>query len=392
MAVQRGYFLTVLLPGALRRRPVNAVVIAETIRNFGLGLFTIFEPAYLYLLFRDLGSATPAVWPFFFYAGTFTLYSVLAVVSSRLVPRFGFRTLAIVSSLFLIVHYGALYLSRTEPWLLVLSGGALAVRMALFWPSYHIFFLRVTQSARRGTELSRLAVIAGVVGAISPAVGGIILRQFGFPVLFVLVFAFIVLSTVPYAVVNLRDGYFGGLHPILQDVRGGIRGAPAVSFIGHGLEESAAAYAWPLFLFLASFSYTQIGWITAVSLVAALGVSVIAGHVTDQHDRRVLLSLGAPFAALSWLMRTATISPATAFVANGVAGVARATMLIPYGAIFYDWLGAADPPRQVRRVLFHEVVLNGLGRNLFFFLSPQPRSFPAASCVGYCSPPSPQRS
>jgi MFS family permease len=358
---------TTYVPSLLRRKPIRAVYAADAMRNFAVGLFSIFEPVYLYTIFQTFRFPHPASFVFLYYGVLYVSFAYLSLITTRFLSRVGFRVFALVSVPFLLGYYGALLSSERDPRYLVLALILILFRFALFWPAYHLFFARISQSRERGSELGKLAVISAVASALSPAIGGILIERFGFPILFGVVLALLFLSVIPYAVADLREGHRGSLEPITRKFLGQRGRSAVLAFVGQGIEDSAGNIAWPLFLFLLSFSFRELGFITMVATAVGLVATFTVGKLVDREGRQPLLILGAPLAAFMWVTRLIVYSPLSAFVANTLVGLTRPLVQIPFAAAFYDTIASASRGEQMHLILFREVALNTIGRGVFFF-------------------------
>lgn len=356
---------SIVAPSTLRRKPIRAAYLGEGIRHFAVGLFAIFEPVYLYKLFDAHGYSPPAAFTLIFYVILFLCFPLLGVFIVRIIPRFGFSKLVVVSTVFLAAHYAFLFVAQEVVWLVWLAVVCSIIRSALFWPAYHLFFSRASNLKHRGGATANIEVFRAFLGALSPALGGLLIVWFGFPALFIVVLLLLFLSVLPYLLIELRDGHHGGFGPVFSELREvGAKGA-AVSFIGEGIETASAAYIWPLVLFLLAFNFTEIGLLASFVTILAIIAAFLIGQASDRRNRIVLLLLGTPLAALSWAFRAFAGTPITAIAANAFSGITRPLALIPYNALFYDRVSLASQHRQMHVVLFREIMLNCIGRSGF---------------------------
>src|SRR3989344_2579180 len=103
---------TILFPSALRRKPLRAVFAGEAIKHFAIGLFAVFEPIYILLVLRGHDIAHPYSFVFLYYGVLHVTFGFTAFLGARLVSRFGFRKLTLVSMPFLLGHFAFLFLAR----------------------------------------------------------------------------------------------------------------------------------------------------------------------------------------------------------------------------------------------------------------------------------------
>lgn len=356
----------ILLTNAFAGRRIRVLYVGEALRTFAVGLIAVFEPIYLYLIFKQYLFSVPAAWVLLYYAFVYVLYVPLALLAVRLIYRLSFRFAVSLSFLAIFLYYPALFLARLEgPVFLFLALGLLLVHMACFWPIYHIVFTRSSIDGHRGEALGRLFIVTMLAGALGPALGGFLLSWFGYPLLFLCVLIGVVLAFIPYLVVGDRETYHG-FRDLASAVQRPTNRKGFLAFIGEGVESSSSIILWPLFLFLIAVSYKALGIITMSSLFLSLVATYVVSRISDRRGRRTLLVFGAPFVALSWIIRTATVSPMTAFFSNAFAGAVRPFAQVPFSVYFYDRVSRAKGREQWSLIFFREFALNVIGRGLLF--------------------------
>jgi len=174
------------------RQDITKLYITIAIRNLAVGMVSIFSPAYVYLYFD---ASIPLTMLYF--GLMYGVNGLLAVVGGKLIDALGSSRTMLISSFFLIGYYLSLF-SFDKSFLFVpLSIIAAGVAMALFWPGFHTDFTRFSSQGTRGKEAGRVNVAMLLPTILSPLLGGFILVEFGFPVLFIVVSVVLVAATIP---------------------------------------------------------------------------------------------------------------------------------------------------------------------------------------------------
>ena len=340
--------------------------VGEALRTFAVGLVSVFEPIYLYLIFKQYLFAVPAAWVLSYYAFVYILYVPLALLAVRLIYRLSFRFAVSLSFFAIFLYYPALFLARSEgPIFLLPALGLLLVHMTCFWPIYHIVFTRSSVDGHRGETFGRLLIVTMLMGALGPAIGGFLLSWFGYSFLFVCVLVGLIFAFVPYLVVGDRETYHG-FHDLASAVTHPRNRKGFLAFMGEGIESISFVILWPLFLFLLAIGYKSLGLITMVSLLCSIVATFIVSRISDHRGRRTLLAFGSPLVALSWILRTAAVSPLTAFVSHAFAGAVRPFAQVPFSVYFYDRVSKEKGKEQWSLIFFREFALNTIGRGLLF--------------------------
>src|SRR3989344_519139 len=347
----------------LKDHALADIYLSEAIKMFGVSLVSIFETIYLFVVFKNLGVAFPAAAVFGFFSVFFLAFALLCPLGALFSSRFGFSKAALLSSPFLFLFFVCLLLLPKYPWLIAVALVAITIRASLFWPGFHLLFATATPAQNRGQALSGLVIISTVASVLGPAVGGIVIAQFGYAVLFAVVLPFVLASALPFVLVRDSDHKFkhspGEMFRRIKNLRDW---RSTLAFAASGAEDEANGRVWPLFLFLLAISFSSLGII--VSLCTALGVLTtwIFGKLSDRIDRIKILRFASAAASASWLVRAGVRTVLPAAFANMVYGVSRAAYNVPFLTTFYD--RAATSPDPYAAIVFREIALN-LGRAIF---------------------------
>jgi len=344
-------------------RELTELYASVAIKGFAVGLIGIFEPIYLYLFF---GASLSKL---FIYYGVVALLFALAVpLGAKLVAKIGIKHAMLTSVPFALLYFLGLWqieaLGMWFPVLILLS----VLYKISFWPAFHTDFTRFADRGRQGRQLSYRFVAGILSGAISPAIGGLILAAYGFPALFILVLILLFVSAgVLFFTPDVRESYHDSFEKTYQDMGARENRGKVLAFLGEGAESTIYLLIWPLFLFLIHLSFGVMGMVVSGAMLIGALFLIYLGRVVDSKGGAKVLRLGAVLNALTWPLKIFVVSPWTAFFAHTLHQFTRTTALLPLGALFYGWAGERAETRG-RRVVLREMALN-TSRSIMLFLS-----------------------
>jgi len=344
----------------LLKRDVTKLYIATAIRNLSLGMVGIFTPIYLYIYFGNSISLT-----FLFLGVMFGLHGMFVVMGGKIMAKIGASKSILLSSFFYIGFFLAL-LFIYESFLFVpaaiITG---AVGMSLFWPAFHTDFVRFSSKERRGQEAGRINIAMLMPTILSPLIGGVILTTFGFPSLFAVVTVVLFASAIPlfYSQEHLEvytDSYANAWRRIFKKENRNT----SIGLLTEDLEISIHYYVWPLFLFLLTISFTQMGGITSFALIVSTLFMLYAGRISDTEKRPRLLNIGAVWTFIAWILKYFVATPFSALLAQAIYQMSRAAARVPFWTFFYE-KAAAKEEEADEFIVYREILVN-IGRFFFF--------------------------
>ncbi len=336
-------------------------------RHFGIAMIAVFEPLYILNILKEhnIPGGLPLVMVYF--GVIFLFLALLMPFGARLASRVGLRAVILASVPFMFAYYTALFFANDDPRLFILASIMRIAESVLFWPAFHFFFAKSGKEAERGREVSTSILVAGMANLTGPAVGGIIITTFGFPVLFALVFTMLTFMALPFLFVQEeRPAYKNSLISEFQNIFSPEFRRNAVAFAARGVEDAANAVLWPLFIHLRSISFIALGFIMSAATAVILAATLIVGRVADRVDKRIILRGGVSITALAWLSRILVVKPVEAFAANMFYGFGITMTAVPFASLYYDQV-AREQVNPYHTVIGREIAMN-LGRAAFFGL------------------------
>lgn len=335
------------------RKEVNELYASLTVKDIAFGLITIFEPIYFYLFFDK--EILSVLWYFgFVYLG----FGLISPLAGKILSRVGIKHSILVSVFFAILYFIGLRSLTTYSSLIYVIPFLSILYKLFFWPAFHLDFARFSQSDRRARQVSILKMITLASGILSPFVGGLIILNYGYPLLFIIVVVLLFTSVVPlffskevYNTFNfsMKDFFRSLFKPAIR--------CTEIALISWGVEELVSSLIWPIFIFLIIADYSIIGGITSAATVVAFLSAYWIGKLADKKGRRKVLRIGAVLTSLSWIFRSLTANAIQIAFADGVYKLSQETSYIGFTSVIYDKANKKES-QALPFILMREVILN----------------------------------
>lgn len=311
-----------LLPHQVNRS-VKELFASVGILGFALSAATLFEPIYLYTLRYSLLQIVG------YYAVTYALYFFLVPLGAKFALRYGVERSILAGSILLIFYYLAFFGIARNPQFIFLAMVLAAVYKMFYWVAYHADFAQYSTKEEVGREVGGMSVVISITTIFGPVAGGAVIAAFGFPVLFVIVAALIVLSNVPLlfspsqparASFSYRDAYRRLVRK--ENLR------RVITALGYGEDFLVAAF-WPIFIYLVVGGAQNVGIIVTFSSLLTSLILLYIGRLTDLKNKFSVLRAGAALKSLVWIMRIAVITGAQVFLLDTLYRVASGSTEYP---------------------------------------------------------------
>ena len=343
------------------RQDITKLYITIAIRNLAVGMVSIFSPAYIYLYFD---ASIPLTMLYF--GLMYGVNGVLAVAGGRLIAALGSSKTMLISSFFLIGYYLSLFSFDRSFLFVPLSIIAAGVAMALFWPGFHTDFARFSSRKTRGKESGRINVAMLLPTILSPLLGGFILVQFGFPVLFIIVSVVLVAATIPlFYRRQYQETYTDSYTKAWSRMFKKENWRTSVGLLSESFELGVVHFhIWPLFLFIIAISFAQMGGIASFALIVSSLFMLYAGRISDTKERPWLLNVGSVWTAIAWILKFFVATPFSALLAQTIYRISRAAAMVPFQTFFYE-KAAAKGSETDEFIVYREILVN-LSRFVFF--------------------------
>ena len=301
--------------------------VSSAIFDFGAGMAAIFEPIYLW----SIGWRLPSI--IVFYMAAYALYFLIAPLGASFARSRGYEHSIALSTPFLVLYFLALFNIPRGNIFAIIAVVSFGVFRMFYWPGARSIMANYSTDDESGRTLSGLNALSVGAAVLGPVLGGLIVQQFGFAVLFLIVSAIILLSNVPMLMtpekflphtLNYADAYKRMLRPEFRK--------SIIAHFGYG-EEFISDFIWPIFVVIVIPSYAVMGAAYAVAGIFTLVAIIFIGRITDEHHRHPILRSGTLLTSFSWVLRVFAASPISVLFAQSFYRVTRLAVTTPLMSI-----------------------------------------------------------
>ena len=369
------------------KRESTQFFVSIAIRYLALGMIGIYEPIFIYLFFRK--SLCPTL---LFWAAIYGLFGILVVFGGKIMAKIGLKHTMLISHFFFFGYYLCLFFLYQNSYLLIPAIFLRAIGMTLFWPAFHTDFVRFSERDKRAVEVGKLSGISFTANIISPTIGGLILANFGYLVLFIVVLVTLFASTFPLFLSKERheiytDSYFRAWQRIKKNK------SLSLGLASLGIESVSIMIFWPIFMFVLEINFEKMGAITTIGLAIAALYAIYMGRVTQKQDKKKLLRMGSILLSLVWIIKYFVKDAFGAFLTHNFYRIAKTSAFVPFRTTIYE-KAALKKAEADEFLIYREIVFN-LSKLVFllflagiFYFFPKPQIgfiFAAVASLGLVS-------
>lgn len=317
-------------------RQVRELYSATIILNFAISMISIFEPVFIFNLFYLKGGMKESLEAvLFFYLGVYFIYIFAIPLGARFVKKYGYENSIAVSSIFQIIFYFFLFTSEGSLLFLLPAIIAYVLAKMFYWPAYHGNFAHFSANSKRGREISNLWALNSLVTVIAPLLGGVVIKFFGFKVLFLIASLLILISNIPMLVTKEKfESQNFSFFQAFKTLFSKKNRREFWGIFGFG-EEFIVLILWPIFMFLTIRDFLGLGAISAFSILISIIVLLFVGHWTDKNDKKPLFIFGAISHVFSWIMRIMARNGLGILIVDSYSHISREIILVPLMSSVY---------------------------------------------------------
>ncbi|MEM2970915.1 MAG: hypothetical protein QW270_00620 [Candidatus Bathyarchaeia archaeon] len=303
--------------------PLKTLTIVSIIYFFTSNLSGMFLPIY----FKASGLSLTQVVQII--SLMFAVVGLLPIVLLKLFKNFE-RIISLGIFLTMLFYVTLIYVKAP-----VILGLTYGLSIATFWPSFNLLQFRLSESKVRARTISFFSmIIPSVSGVFSPAVGGFIIENFGFPVLF----AFSVFMYLFVFVLSIRIKVEAETHEF-HIPKDKMFGTFFATFIITGLIDSSYWLVYPLFVHkISEESILNMGLIFTFSSILVSSITFLVNWLSDIKGKRVEFAIVSSALYFFWFFALAFTSTMYGIVAlsllSGLAGAFSFSWFAYYGDYF----------------------------------------------------------
>ncbi|MFC1687866.1 MFS transporter [Patescibacteria group bacterium] len=317
--------------------------------NFALSAVMIFEPVYLFTLGYSLSQVM------FFYLAVYVIYVFIAPLAIRILSRLGVEHSIFYSQFFLIGYFLILYGVQNTPSLIFIAPILLALQKLFYWPAFHVDFITFSDKGQRGREISSVMAVSSIVAILGPLAGGLLVAQFGFPALFIVISVLLLFSAFPLlAIKEIHTTERESYGNVVNHIKDSDHRRSLLSFLGFG-EELIVLVAWPIFIYILITDFTAMGALIAASTLFSTFILLLIGRRTDTHSGKKLARWGIVGYVITWIVRAAAKSGGFVLILDSVSQLTKNMLFVPLTTSMYERASKKNP---VSYAIFFEQALS----------------------------------
>jgi len=321
---------------------MHEIYFNQVIETFAISLISIFVPIYL------LENGFPLIAAFSFMLTYWGAMFLFAPIAAEISSRIGFKHTIIGRAPLLILYFSLLFLlGYVSDYILFVAmlGGFCSI---LYWVSTNAEFVKAADEERSAKQIGYLNALPQISAVAAPLISAVILTTLGFPIIFLIVIALIVVSQVPFLLTSdYKEKFTLKMRKswLFLDKRF------FALFAIQGVIFSNDFLFWGVFVFQ-KFGLISAG-LTASLYGAGMAIfTVIIGKVSSEsHKRRNMLILGAIGYAFISIVRISTATPMEAFLISMLAGIFTTLISMP---IYVEFSGCAKKEGILNWVTFRD--------------------------------------
>jgi MFS family permease len=259
---------------------------------------------------------------------TFAIVGLLPLVLLKLVRNF--ERIISYGIFFTMLFFIVLILVKNP----IILGLAYGLSMATFWPSYNLLQFRLSESKMRARTVSLFSsIIPYLAGIAGPAVGGFIISQFNFDLLF----AFSIGLYLVAFLFSMRMKFRSEAYKFSIPKGSRMLAIFFLTFIIVGVYE-VYWIAYPLFVLTLSGTIFQMGIVLTASAILICIITFLVNWLSDIKGTRIEFALIGAVLNAVWLLALASASTmyhiVTLSILSGLAGAFSLSWFAYYGDFF----------------------------------------------------------
>lgn len=338
--------LTYHLNRGRKNKELNEIYTSMSIYTFALSLIMVFVPIHIYNLGYDLREI------FSFYIYLYAFLGVFVVPACFLITRFGAKHVIAASLPITSVSLVLLLTLGNYRWPLWLIASFFGLSVALYWVAYHDDFSKAKHGKSAGRELSRMAILTSIAGALGPVIGGVVGQTLGLPFIMGVTAILLLVAVLPL----FKTSEITKKRPIKKSNFNIKRNwKDILAYGGLGIESTASGIIWPLFIFILVGSFVRVGSITTIALLVMIAVTIYVGRLTDRYEKRKVLKAGTIINFFSCSSRALVTSLNQAYIISIFSSISLVFLNIPFMSAYYI---RADEEPRIEYIMSMEVGIN----------------------------------
>lgn len=334
----------------------------HSIQSFALSMIGIFIPIYFLTLNYSVAQVIK------FYIAHYSFLVVFAFVAIYLARYIGLQQTILARTPFTLIFFGLLYLLPLYHYSIYLIAFFSGLESAMYWIPLHILFTKNTDQKEVGASTGKLFAFPQLLSMASPLLGGFIAITFGFKILLLIVFVFLLIAIFPLLISLSTGGSFtfsgrmfapvqlaslaSSLYHNIQEalhikstfrfeIKKGLKlyKENAKFFIAEifdNMGEEVDSILWPIFVYLTLTNIAAVGVVGTLINAGSFLFTLLIGKLADKMEKKKLIKFGAMLLFLVWLARFYISQELLIYIISIIAGFITVLFLVPFTSYGYS--------------------------------------------------------
>ncbi|MFB6174611.1 MAG: MFS transporter [Candidatus Nanohalobium sp.] len=324
--------------------------------KLAINLVAIFLPLYI----LEMGYSTSTV--FIFFAIYYGIYLFFSFPGAWIATKLGYKHTSLLTSPFILAFYLLLRSNPGTPglYLTALVGG---LSFNLYWMGMNPEIAESSHDKDREKETGFFFSMPTLASLLSPVVGGLILADYSFDLLFMIATILIGLSFTPFL--------FSREHREGMDVNPRTFFSMEyfndfMTYTFKGAQSMVKKVLWPLYLAMIIGGSVKIGSAGSLLALGSAIASIGLGQYTDDSNRNQVILSGVAVTSATFLLMSFVTAPVTAAIVSFINGLGRTAISLP---VYSRAMDRAEDKDYVEYFAFREIGLStGRTATLLAFL------------------------
>jgi len=339
----------------LKNKELDEFYLSVAMRSFAESFIGIFVPIYLYLLGLSIREIAFYYLVGFLCVGFFTYFGMI------IVSKIGIKKTLAVGTVISIGYYISLYLvGQGLPYFI--AALVWGIGTAIYYSGFHSELSKFTDRKNEGREYSFLKVIIIGATALGPVIGSLLIINFSFPILFLIVSLFLIFSSFPLFLSN--DLKIKKPSTSFKEIITSDTPKMGLHYKILAILEATGALFWPLFIFIILGSILNLGIIITISSFITIFVVLHIGRLSDKKNK-LAFGIGTWGSSISWVLRLISLVPFTIFLINFYWDIMKSFLEISFSKLVYQ--KAKKAKNLANYLVFREIHLT-IGRVILLVL------------------------
>lgn len=288
-------------------------------------LVSIFIPIYLLKLHYSIQHI------FWFYTLTGMFMTLVYPLGFKAIGKLGANRTIVVGNIFSAIFFILLFKLphlKESLWILAVFRGAYS---AFYYPAFTANFVVARAHNKTGLQVGWLSAITLMLGGVAPAVGGILASAYGLKWVYAGVVVAIIVANLPLLLgkENLKNTTFSFMKIPWNEYK---------DFTANGLYNVSGfveSVIWPMAISLFIASYSLIGLLSSVMVLATIAISIYVGSREDRLGERPYINRGVTTNAVANIGKLIASTPLGVIGVNFISGTSDALLANSFASRYY---------------------------------------------------------